>query len=111
MREARLKANIWVAAALRQGMLDNKPGILVRRGDADAGGVLVKLYGRLGYIVLSPFREMDGSLCWLRATGTEPVADDVVEAYISKQLRIDPDLWVLEFDTTDYIPPFEGKII
>lgn len=111
MREARLKASIWVAAALRQGMLDNKPGILVRRGDPDAGGILVKLYGRAGYMVLSPFREMDGALCWRRATGPDPVAEAVAEAYITKQLRIDPDLWVLEFDTTDYIPPFEGKII
>ncbi len=111
MGEARIKAGIWVSAALRLGMLDNKPGVVVRKGDADAGGVLVKLYGRTGCMVLSQFRDMAGDLAWMRATGPEPVDEQVADDYIAKQVRFDPDLWVLEFDAADYLPPFEGKLV
>lgn len=111
MAEARLKADIWVAAALRQGVLAHKPGILVRRGDPDAGGIMVKLYARAGCVVLSRFQDKDARLSWLRATGPDPVAEAAADAYIARQVRIDPDLWVLEFEAADYIPPFEGRIV
>ena len=111
MGEARIKAGIWVSAALRMGMLENKPGVVVRKGDADAGGVLVKLYGRAGCVVLSQFRDSGGGLAWMRATGPEPVEEQVADEYIAKQIRFDPDLWVLEFEAGDYRPPFEGKVV
>ena len=100
-----------MSAALRMGMLADKPGILVRKGDADAGGVIVKLFGRSGCVVLSQFRDMNGELAWMRATGPEPVTEEVADSYIGRQVRMDPDLWVIEFEAADYIPPFEGNII
>lgn len=111
MTDARLKSGLWVSAALRLGMLADKPGVLLRKGDPDAGGILVTLYGRAGSVVLSQFRDMDGRLAWMRGTGPEPVTTDAAEAYIARQVRMDPDLWVLEFEASDYIPPFEGKIV
>lgn len=106
-----IKAGLWVAASLRQGDLVGKPGVLVRRGDPDAGGVLVKLYGRWGCVVLSQFRDQSGDLAWLRGTGIVPVSEEVAEAYIARQIKVDPDLWVLEFEASDEKPPFEAKII
>ena len=111
MGEARIKAGIWVSAALRMGMLANKPGVVVRKGDADAGGVLVKLYGRAGCVVLSQFRDSGGELAWMRATGNSPVEEQAADEYIAKQIRFDPDLWVLEFEAADYRPPFEGRVV
>jgi hypothetical protein len=111
MSEPRIKAAIWVSAALRLGSVDGKPGMVIRRGDADAGGVLVILRGRSGNMVLSQFRDADGALAWMRGTGAEPVSEAVTDAYVQKQLRYDPDLWVIEFDAADYLPPFEGKVV
>ena len=111
MGEARIKAGIWVSAALRMGMLANKPGVVVHKGDADAGGVLVKLYGRAGCVVLSQFRDSGGELAWMRATGNSPVEEQAADEYIAKQIRFDPDLWVLEFEAADYRPPFEGRVV
>lgn len=108
---ARIKAALWVAAALRLGTQNNQPGVVVRKGDEDAGGVLVRLHGRAGEVVLSAFQSEAGERAWLRATGPEPVAEDIADAYIEKQLRIDPDLWVLEFEAPNYLPPFAGKIV
>lgn len=111
MADARLKTGLWASAALRLGTLADKPGILVRKGDTDAGGVVVKLYGRQGCVVLSQFRDVEGALAWMRATGQQPVTEEVAETYISKQIKMDPDIWVLEFEAADYIPPFEAKVI
>jgi hypothetical protein len=110
--EPRLKSGIWVKMALRMGDATNSPGVVLRRGDPDAGGVLVVLRNRDGGLsVLSQVRTPDGDRAWMRATGGEPVDQDAADTYITRQLRYDPDLWVLEFDAADLQPPFEAKII
>jgi hypothetical protein len=111
MSEPRIKAGIWVQIALRLGNLEGKPGVVVRRGDTDAGGVLVVLRGREGSMVLSQIRDGAGNPSWLRATGAEPIAEREADAYVQRQIKYDPDLWVLEFEAADYLPPFEGKIV
>jgi hypothetical protein len=111
MSEPRLKAGLWVKMALRMGDLAGQPGAVLRKGDADAGGVLVVLRGRAGFLVLSQVRAADGSAAWLRATGAAPVDQAAVDSYIDRQLGRDPDLWVLEFETADLAPPFEARIV
>ena len=111
MDEPRVKAGIWVSAALRLGHARGKPGMLLRRGDVDAGGVLVVLRGREGNMVLSQFRDAQGQLAWMRATGPTPVDERASELYVSRQISHDSDLWVIEFDAPDYLPPFEGRVV
>lgn len=110
MGEPRIKAGIWVSAAIRLGNLQGKPGVIVRKGDEDAGGILAVLRGRAGNIVLTQFREADGRLAWMRGTGAEPVSEMATDEYLAKRLRYDPDVWIIEFEAPDYVPPFEGAI-
>ena len=107
----RLKTGVWVSMALRLGNNGGRYGVVVRRGDADAGGVLVLLRGRSGQIVLTQARTADDSPAWVRGTGTEPVDQEVADAYIARQLKYDPDLWVLEFESPDLLPPFEATLL
>jgi len=110
--EPRLKAGIWVKMALRMADLDGRPGMVLRHGDPDAGSVLVVLRNRDGGLcVLSQTRDPDGALAWMRATGAAPVDQDAADAYVARQAKYDPDLWVLEFDAPDLRPPFEAKIV
>ncbi|HXA25323.1 MAG TPA: DUF1491 family protein [Acetobacteraceae bacterium] len=111
MAEPRLKAGLWVKMALRMGDLDGRPGAVLRKGDADSGGVLVVLRGRDGLSVLSQMRTADGTLAWMRGTGAAPVDQAAADAYVARQARFDPDVWVLEFDAPDLIPPFEAKLV
>ena len=111
MAEPRIKSGIWVKMALRMGDLDGRPGAVLRRGDPDSGGVLVVLRGREGLSVLSQMRTADGALGWMRATGAAPVDQEAADAYVTRQLGYDPDIWVLEFDAPDLLPPFEAKIV
>lgn len=110
--EPKVKAGLWVQAALRLGQAAGRYGVVARRGDADAGGVLVLLRDRQGMIsVLSQMRAADGAAAWLRATGPAAVDEATAEAYVARQLRTDPDLWVVEFESPDLLPPFEARIV
>jgi hypothetical protein len=111
MSDPRIKVGMWVQAVLRMGQADGRYGVVIRKGDADAGGVLVVLRGHAGLTVLSQIRDATGEPAWLRGTGETPVEENVADAYIAKQLKYDCDLWVLEFDAPDDLPPFEAKII
>jgi hypothetical protein len=107
----RVKAKLWVSMALRMGDMAGRPGAVLRKGDADAGGILVVLRGREGLCVLSRMTDLEGGHAWIRATGAVAVGQDTADAYIARQVKFDPDLWVLEFESPDLIPPFEAKIL
>lgn len=111
MAEPRIKAGLWVQMALRMGQADGRFAAVLRRGDPDSGGVLVVLRGRHGLSALSQVRTGDGEAAWLRATGPGPVDQAAVDAYVARQVSFDPDLWVVEFEVADNLPPFDGKIV
>jgi hypothetical protein len=111
MSEPRVKAEFWVKMALRMGDRDARPGVVSRKGDPDAGGVLVVLHGREGMTVLSQVRGAGGDVAWMRGTGAVPVDQQTVDAYVARQVKFDPDIWVLEFEAPDLLPPFEAKIV
>ena len=111
MAEPRLKAGLWVKMALRMADRDGRAGVVLRRGDADSGGVLAVLRGRDGLVVISQVRTADGAPAWMRGTGAAPVDQAAADAYVARQVRFDPDIWVLEFDAPDLMPPFEAKLI
>jgi len=99
MTEARLKTEIWVRAQLRMCDQALLPAVIRRKGDADAGMVLIKLDRLDGNaIVMAQSRNLEGRLQWLAATGDAPVPDADAEAYIARQLEFDPDLWVVEIE-------------
>ena len=110
MDEPRIKAGLWVRAALRLADAGGRPGAVLRRGDADAGGVLVVLRGREGLSVLSQVRA-GAEMSWLRATGPDPVDQATADAYVARQVGRDPDLWVVELEAPDLLPLFEGRVI
>lgn len=111
MAEPRVKARLWVQMALRLGDADGRPGAVLRSGDPDAGGILVVLRGRDGLSVLSQVRTGEGDVSWLRATGPGPVDQDAADAYVARQVKRDPDVWVVEFEAPDLLPPFEGRLV
>ncbi|TCZ58594.1 DUF1491 family protein [Roseicella aquatilis] len=109
--EARVKAGIWVSMALRLADIAGRSGAVLRKGDPDSGGILCVLRGRAGLVVLSQVRDAEGRPAWLRGSGAEPIEQEAADAYVARQVKRDPDLWVVEFEAPDLKPPFEGKLI
>jgi GMP synthase (glutamine-hydrolysing) len=112
MSEApRLKSGLWVKAAIRSCGVHAISAMVARKGDADAGAILIKqnLLGG-GFIVLTQVRRGDGQAVWLRGTGTDPVEETVADSYISRQVNRDSDLWVIEVEDRDGRLPFDVMI-
>lgn len=97
--------------ALRLADLAGRSGVVLRRGDADSGGILCVLRGRGGLVALSQVRDAEGRPAWLKGSGASPVDQETVDAYVERQVGRDPDLWVVEFETPDFVPPFECRIL
>jgi hypothetical protein len=109
--EARLKSAIWVKALIRRCDLAAIPVAVLNRGDDDAGAILLKFSDRdTGCQVLAQARGKDGELLWMRATGPAPVAEADADAYIERQRRRDPDLWVVEIENASAAAVIDARI-
>ena len=109
--DAKVKAGIWVSMAIRLSDMAGRSAAVLRKGDPDSGGILCVLRGREGMVVLSQVRDAEGRPAWLRATGEAPVGQEAADAYVERQVKRDPDVWVVEFDAPDLKPPFEARLL
>ena len=94
---SRLTAEMWVSAYLTRLRLENIPAFVVRKGEATAGQVLIKLNRLDGSAIL--FQRIVDILTDTRKwdvlfDGTE----DEVDASVERQSGFDPDLWVIEVE-------------
>ncbi len=108
MTEPRLKSRLSVMAAIRASQSRGLMATVARKGDEDAGAILVKqnLMGA-GFRVLTQVRSVEGKLGWMTGTGGEPVEESVADAYIARQIDRDWDIWVVEIEDKDGRNPFE----
>ncbi|MBI1236677.1 MAG: DUF1491 family protein [Alphaproteobacteria bacterium] len=99
MEMNRIRTEIWVQALLRRAEVEGAMGGVARKGDVDAGAVLLRvsrLDGTSNFYV--PARDMDGQQIWIQPLGTDPVVDSRLNAYCERRLEDDPDLWVVEIE-------------
>lgn len=99
----RLKSAIWVAAYLRRCQVEGVFAVLRRRGAEEAGAVFVKINRLDGTVSLygpAPQSAFDGShpadRVFAPCFAAEPVPEVDADAYLARQLRFDPDLWIIE---------------
>ena len=99
----RLKSEIWVKAYLRRCMGEGTPAVVVRRGDADAGVILIKiarldgtadLYGPApaGYVGDGD----DGDRRWVPLAAVEPEVR--IEERLAREIKLDHDVWIIEIE-------------
>ena len=85
--------------------------MVVRKGDRARGTVLLKLNHLDGTArVLTQVRHR-GRLAWTPGTGQAPVPEPQADGYIARQLRMDPDLWVIEIEDRQGRHWFEGPVL
>lgn len=91
-----LKTSIWAYALLRRAETSGAYALLARKGDTDAGAVLVKVCLLDGSAALyCPIRNMAGERVWLPKG---PLPEREIDAMIGKRVCNDPDLWVVEIE-------------
>lgn len=96
--DARLRTGIWVQALVRRVQAGGAMALVARKGDPDAGAVLVKvllLDGRAQLYV--PARTEDGARAWAPRY-QDPVLEADMQPAIESQVSFDPDIWVVEIE-------------
>lgn len=112
MSEPKLKAKLYVHAAIRRCGIEAIPVVVARKGDEDAGTILVKVNRGDGTAeIYTQARDAEGRLGWLKSTGPDPVDDARAEAAIARARDVDYDLWVLEVDSRDGRVPFIDHVL
>ncbi len=102
MTEPRVKTHLRVAAHLRRAQGAGAFATVVRRGDPDAGAVAVKVFmGRGAARLFIQSRDLDGNAVWREPLGEDQQTDEIemkIDAWLGKEVAIDPDLWVVEIE-------------
>jgi hypothetical protein len=111
MSDDRLPTGLWVQAHIRAADAQCVPMVVIHRGDPSRGTVAVKV-NRLDrtFTVLVQVRRGE-RLAWSRGTGGDPVDEATADAYLERQLRHDPDLWVIEVEDRQGRHWFDGPVI
>jgi hypothetical protein len=91
-----LRARFWVDALVRRAETGLASAYVIRRGDEDAGAVLVKVVDadRLAHLYV-PARDEHGERIWTRFRGG-PVPEFEADDYCRRRVDDDPDLWLVE---------------
>jgi hypothetical protein len=101
----RLKSALWVAAYLRRCQVEGAFAVVRRRGAEDAGAIFVRisrLDGTSDLFGPAPQTAFDDSLGADRkfapSLAERPASDAAVEAYLAREIKFDPDVWIVEVD-------------
>ena len=94
----RLKAGIFVRALVRRAEVAGAAAYVVRKGHEEAGAVILKISRLDGScLVLNQARAGDGELVWARPLG-DWMDEARARAWFDKQIKFDPDLWIVEIE-------------
>ena len=102
----RLKSGIWVSAYLRRCNVEGVFAAVRRRGAEEAGAIFIKVSRLDGTATLygpapqSAFDEAQPADRFFTAVlgGATPVPDADVEARLTREIRYDPDVWIVEIE-------------
>jgi hypothetical protein len=101
----RLKSAIWVAAYIRRCHIEGAFAAVRRRGAEEAGAIFVKLnrldgtaelFGPAPQSVFDDARPADR--LFSRCLGEDPAPEAKIEERLARELRFDPDAWILEVE-------------
>ncbi|MGL4810753.1 MAG: DUF1491 family protein [Beijerinckiaceae bacterium] len=98
----RLKSELWASAWLRRCGVVGVPAVMRKRGAAEAGAIFLKIDRLDGTSTLygPAFPNSDGDdegdRVFRRLHDTEWLSNDKAEERLDREMRFDPDLWLLE---------------
>ena len=101
----RLKSAIWVAAYIRRCNIEGAFAAVRRRGAEEAGAIFVKvnrldgtaeLFGPAPQSAFEAARP--GDRLFSRCLPEPPAPETKVEDRLARELRFDPDVWIIEVE-------------
>jgi len=101
----RLKSGIWVAAYIRRCHVEGVFAAVRRRGAEEAGAIFIKVnrldgtadvYGPAPQAAFEEAQPVDRAFSLCLKSRPAPEAD--AEAYLGREIRFDPDVWIVEIE-------------
>jgi hypothetical protein len=99
----RLKSGLWVAAYIRRCQAEGAQAVLRRRGADEAGAVFIKvstLDGNAEVYGPAPQSEFDearpSDRAFIRSLKAGTASEAEAEKYLARQIKFDPDIWIVE---------------
>ena len=109
--QPRLKAGIFVRALIRRVEVAGAQAYVVRKGAEEAGAIFLKVSRLDGTCtVLNQARAGDGELVWARPLG-DKIDDAKASAYFERQIKFDPDIWIVEIEDREGRAFVDEKVV
>ena len=103
----RVKSAILVSAALRYADKELIDCVLLRRGDADSGAIVLHIDARDGrHQILARSLDFNSKYNWQVITSTEWVDAHAAKTRLDREMALDPDAFVVEVSDTAARNPF-----
>ena len=101
----RLKSALWVAAYLRRCHVEGVFAAVRRRGAEESGAVFVRvsrLDGTSDLFGPAPQSAFDAApsvdRLFSASLAEQPATDTAVDAYLTREMKFDPDVWIVEVE-------------
>lgn len=95
----RLKTSLWVDAHVRTCFGLDMPTFVVHKGDAERGGVILKINKfASGVSLYEQTLDFDGNKMWRHLGDFEQSEERDADGVLMKKRGFDSDLWVLEIE-------------
>ncbi|HPD83204.1 MAG: DUF1491 family protein [Alphaproteobacteria bacterium] len=106
--DLRTPTHIWVDAKIRELSAQGIGVYVTHRGEKMGGLVLLKIVNpQAGECkLLTQQRDLDGVLGWINVFSEEMITEQKADEYISRSVARDPDLYVLELESSNLQNPF-----
>ena len=105
-----IKSLLKVKSAIRASFSINKIATVLHTGDEHNGSILLKIRRKDSKsCLLGKSLSVDGKYSWSYLSGNieEWFEENIINEKIDNELKIDPDLWVLELESETIWNPLE----
>jgi hypothetical protein len=82
---------------------------IINRGGHDGCAILCKVYvAGKGAKLYGQMRDIEGVLNWYEVFDGEIEPEAKADQYLRKEIEMDPDLWGIEFELSEFLNPFDA---
>jgi hypothetical protein len=107
----RLRSGFFVRALIRRAEVAGAQAYVVRKGSEEAGAVFLKVSRLDGTCtVLNQATAGEGERVWARPLG-DSCDEAKAAAYFERQMRYDPDLWIVEIEDREGRAFVDEKVV
>ncbi|WP_308910963.1 DUF1491 family protein [Pseudokordiimonas caeni] len=101
MQSYRLPSALHASAIVRTAFACDRPAYVVHKGDAERGGLLLKVNRfAKGVWLLERAVDFDGNAVW-RPLGADDQSEAAADERVAKRRQMDSDLWIVEVEDRD----------